>query len=957
MSADLISKFQKYSSEIAKHFVDYDPIKYNNVVASLAANVSSTNDIEKAGFMVIYEAVKSAGSIKMYLKNAYHRLDPEVYNFITQNSVKLQEFMDKFEHLNYFDHDYFSASTVVKVYLLRPQWGDDPIESPLQMYLRVSAYLYHHEGIEKVLVKVLEMARHKYTPASPGLLNEGTEKSQGSSCFLLELGDNLPSILGTGVRDAGLISQHKGGLGIGLGRIRHSAITGAGMSSGVVPIMRILDKLVQYVDQGGSRSGAGTGHLPIWHIDIWDFINSTNNFSQNHALRISHLNTSVWTYDLFMQRAVSGGLWTVFCPAKAPLFGKYGEEFEKTYLEYEKLAIETEIQYNKAVENYKTVRKLRISEKCTEDELYDALKSKLDHGKKRIDHKVYKARDLLKHISDLEMKSGFPYMMYGDSVNMKTNQKNIGTIDSSNLCQEICEVSTPDTIATCNLSSISLKAFVDCSKLVEFKTLLESIEVEYPDMSHEYVNQVIVAVVTSGIFNFRDLGHMARSVNENLNRVIDTNYYPCPEKTENTNIDTRPLGIGVSGLSDVFCKMKIPYESKCAEALNKGIFACIYFNCLTQSAALAARDGAYKHFDTGECTIETTNTISLTVNVPEENIITIHENADTGIHEVTMKGSPAANGFFQFDLWRFRAQVLKEKEYLDERIYHSTEDDDEPIDPIIWGQEILWVTNNDYSDLYESDKRGDPSEFDKCKYFCAPSWEDLSKVMMRTGLRNSLQTTVMPTASTAQKLRNTEATEAPSSNFYSRKVTTGTYIVSNPHLVKDLEELEIWSPLVIEYLVAFGGSLSNFKQFIKDFRTDFFENHEGHRYKQVMNKIDPLVEIYKTMFEISQKTVLKYARQRGIYIDQSQSTNVFMKDPTIAQVQGIHMYGWKLGLKTGLYYLRLKNAAEGGAFTLSAKMLEYSKRFEPTLIGPPDVDEAGPVCTLQQREEGCLSCQ
>jgi len=936
----------------------HDPVRYHNKASTLGKNISSTADISLAGRMVINEIVKAAGSLSLYLQTCKHRLHDSVYDFISENIDELQDVLDTHDELNYFDHDYFSGSTIVKLYLLRPHFGDSPVESPLQMYIRVMSFLYCKQGVGKVVTKFLELARHEYTPASPSLFNLGTKKPQGSSCFLLELGDDLDSILGTGVRDAGAISQHKGGLGIGLGRLRHSAIAGAGMASGVVPVARILDKLVTYVDQGGSRSGAGTAHLPAWHYDFWEFVNATNNFSQNHSLRLSHLNTSIVLFDLFFRRVLEkDGEWSVFCPAKAPLFGKYGDEFESTYLKYEKLAKEREAVFVSADSAYSNARNSLISGVCDETVVHKALTAKLAAEKRRIIHRTYNARSLLKHIANLEMKSGFPFTLHGDSINNKTNQANMGKVNSSNLCQEIMEVATPDTVASCNLHSVPLKTYVNKQNVCLLKARI-ALDVTAPRSTPEYTDQLIRAVRDSDAYNFSGLGHSTRSAVENLNLVIDRNYYPCPDKTEKLNKDSRPLGIGASGLSDVFCLLGFPYDSAEAEAMNKGIFACMYFNAVCASSALSRRDGAYYHFKNGEFDIEIATT-DFPGSLKPKNVRPSECNPDS-VSIATFEGSPASNGLFQFDLWSIRASALKAKGGLFEDVYRSR--DDVPVDPLSWGQKPLWAIGGDYGDLEPWDRRPDKSYADHAIQIAKPTWESARETMMTHGLKNSLLLTIMPTASTAQIMRNAESTEAHSSNFYNRTVSTGRYIVVNQHLVSDLEELGLWGDSTIEYLVAFDGTMKNFSKFVKDVASEFYPDVTVD--DALLVKLDVVFQKYKTMFEISQKTVLRYARQRGIYVCQSQSTNVFLEDPDLDQIMAVHTFGWKLGLKTGIYYLRQKGAADGAAFTLSARMLGYKRDIDSASgkVAPVAVveevteNDPSPSCTLAARMAGCDSC-
>jgi ribonucleotide reductase alpha subunit len=896
--------------------VNYEPEHFRNAVTALAGRMESTESIENAGKLVIAEVVRASGSLTTYLYNVGHRLSPRVKEFLSQNLSEFDSLLKDNAELNYRDHDFFSASTLAKSYLLRPDFGEMPVESPLQLYLRVASHLYAEEGVDRVKRAFFEMANHLYTHASPTLFNAGTKKPQGSSCFLMELGDDLDSILGTGVRDAGLISQHKGGLGIGLGRLRHSAIGDAGMASGVTPVARILDKMVTYVDQGGARAGAGNVYLPIWHIDIWDFVNSTNNFGQSQALRLQHLNTTIWMHDLFFSRVAKDEKWTVFCPAKASLFGLYGIEFEKAYIHFEALAAKREAEYEKAVEVYRAARQAQMADPDSAEKqrvTAEALTTKRFAKRDRIDHKVYSARDILNHISDVEIKSGFPFIMNGDAANAKTNQANIGKVNSGNLCVEICEVSTPSTTASCNLASISLRKYA--RKSID-KQPLDSTEA------------IVKSIAESGAYDFDALGASVRSIVENLDRVIEYNLYPVPDKTQDLNLLTRPLGIGVSGFDDAVKILDFEFESAEAEALNKAIFACMYFNALVASVNLAIVRGEYAEFRTGSFTLPR----ALSESPPPGTCQASSYYTEGLLVFETFSGSPASNGFLQFDLWDRDAGVKKVRGTLDEPIYRRS--DDIPISPKTWGQKAISLKDG------------------KASVIIKPTWESIRESVIKFGLRNSLLLTVMPTASTAQILRNAESTEVHASNIYTRTVTSGHYTIVNPHLVKDLEAIGLWNQHTISFLEAFGGSLEHFHDFVSNFQATKYPNVT---IGNVSDRLKFLKLKYKNMFEISQKVILRYSRQRAIYIDQSQSLNIHLMDPTKVQVQAVHTMGNKLGLKTGIYYLRQRNDDVASSFTLSAEMLKYKesvkgyKQIEKTPVAACPIDPAA-------RAE-CLSCQ
>jgi ribonucleoside-diphosphate reductase alpha subunit len=363
--------------------------------------------------------------------------------------------------------------------------------------------------------------------------------------------------------------------------------------------------------------------------------------------------------------------------------------------------------------------------------------------------KKVRARDVWDAILKSQVETGTPYMCYKDAANRKTNQKNIGTIKSSNLCVEIMEVSTPDETAVCNLASICLPTFVR----------------------------------DDGTFDFAKLCEVTGVVTRNLNRVIDKNYYPT-EAARKSNMRHRPIAIGVQGLADVFMMLGMSFDEPKARALNKQIFETIYHSALFESCELAKEDGPYE----------------------------------------TFAGSPASQGILQFDMWDVQPD---------------------------------------------------------------PPFNALKESIKTHGLRNSLLVAPMPTASTAQIMGNNEAFEPYTTNIYLRRTLAGEFVMLNKHLIKDLQSLGLWNSTIKTEIIRHGGSV-----------------------QQLTGVPENLKNIYRTAWEIPQKSILDMAADRGAYIDQSQSLNIFMENPTVAKLSSMHMYGWKKGLKTGMYYLRTRAKAK-----------------------------------------------
>jgi ribonucleoside-diphosphate reductase alpha chain len=606
-----------------------------------------------------------------------------------------------------------------------------------------------------------------FTHATPTLFNAGTNRPQMSSCFLLDIDDDsIPGIYKT-LSDCAKISQSAGGIGINIHKIRSkgSYIKGTnGNSNGIIPMLRVFNETARYVDQGGGkRKGSIAVYLEPWHADVYDFLDLRKNHGKEE-MRARDLFLAMWTPDLFMQRVEIDGDWSLFSPDQVPgLIDAYDTPNDKKFTElYEKYEKE-----GKAV-------------------------------------KVVKARDLWGKILSSQVETGTPYMLYKDACNYKSNQKNLGTIKSSNLCTEILEYTDKNEIAVCNLASIALPKFV----------VVPTGTVRSKDKKLRK-------------YDFQKLYDVTYQATVNLNQVIDVNYYPTPE-TKASNMKHRPIGLGVQGLADTFALMGLPFESDQAKKLNKDIFETIYFAALTASKDLAAKNGPYQSF----------------------------------------KGSPTSEGILQYDLWD--------------------------------------LTENDLSGMWD--------------------FNSLKEEIKQHGLRNSLLVAPMPTASTAQILGNNECFEPFTANLYKRNTLSGEYAIVNKHLVEDLVNLDLWNEKLRMRLIVENGSIQNIDEIPADIK-----------------------EIYKTVWEMKGKNLLDMARDRGYFIDQSQSLNMFMEDASVSKLTSAHFYGWKLGLKTGMYYLRTKPKAQAiKGLGVDASSLKE----EPTIVEQPAEEPA--QCRLDNPD--CLVC-
>lgn len=659
-----------------------------------------------------------------------------------------------------FAFDYFGFKTLEKSYLLKI---DGKIaERPQQMYMRVAVGI-HKNDMESVVKTYHLMSERWMTHATPTLFNAGTPKPQMSSCFLLTMKeDSIDGIYDT-LKQTAKISQSAGGIGLAIHNIRAtgSYIGGTnGTSNGIIPMLRVFNDTARYVDQGGGkRKGAFAIYLEPWHADVFEFLDLRKNHGKEE-MRARDLFFALWISDLFMKRVEANEEWSLFCPNEAPGLSEcWGEEFEKLYTQYEAA------------------------------------------GKAR---KTVKAQELWFKILDSQIETGTPYMLYKDAANRKSNQQNLGTIKSSNLCTEIMEYTSPDEVAVCNLASLALPRFV-----------------------------------IDGKFDHEKLFEVTYQVTKNLNAVIDNNYYPVPE-AKTSNMKHRPVGLGVQGLADVFIMLRLPFESELAKILNKNIFETIYFAAMTASKDLAKAEGAYQ----------------------------------------TYEGSPVSKGIFQFDMWG--------------------------------------VTPSNRWD-----------------------WTALKAEVKEYGVRNSLLVAPMPTASTSQIFGNNECFEPYTSNIYTRRVLSGEFIIVNKHLLKDLVNLGLWNNNMKNKIIAANGSIQNIDEIPAAIK-----------------------ELYKTVWEIKQRNLIDMAADRGAYICQSQSLNLFVDSPSASKLTSMHFYAWKKGLKTGMYYLRSQAAAQAVQFTVEKQGSQEVEPVIPTIseiknhtseiisdVEPVQTD--GPTCSM---EDGCISC-
>jgi len=657
-------------------------------------------------------------------------ISKDVHDFVQENKDKLNAAID---YNRDFEYDFFGFKTLERSYLLKVK--GKIVERPQHMLMRVSVGI--HVGDVDAAIETYNLMSQKYfTHATPTLFNAGTPRPQMSSCFLLTMkSDSIDGIFET-LKQCAMISKYAGGIGLAVHSIRatDSYIRGTnGNSNGLVPMLRVFNDTARYVDQGGGkRKGSFAIYLEPWHADIMEWLDLKKNHGKEEQ-RARDLFYALWIPDLFMKRVEADGMWTLMCPNECPgLHEVWGEKFEELYTKYEK------------------------------------------EGRGR---KPIKAQALWFKILESQIETGTPFMLYKDACNRKSNQQNLGTIKSSNLCTEIIEYTAPDEIAVCNLASVGLPTFVDRE---------------------------------TRKFDYHKLREVVKVMTKNLNKVIDRNFYPV-EEAKVSNMRHRPIGLGVQGFADALMLMRLPYESEAASYVNKKVFETIYYAAVEASMESAMKEGPYS----------------------------------------TWAGSPAQQGKLQFDLWGLPPLSKV------------------PVPPSL--------------------KEVEGPQWD---------WDTLKAKVVTHGLRNSLLVAPMPTASTSQILGNNESFEPYTSNIYYRRVLSGEFFCVNQHLLNDLIARSLWSNDLKQLLIAHNGSVQNIDVIPAD-----------------------LKELYKTVWEIKQKAVIDMAADRGPYIDQSQSLNIYMQTATFAKLSSMHFYGWKKGLKTGVYYLRTQSAADPIKFTVDKSVV------------------------------------
>lgn len=782
----------------------YEDLSIENKLCSLLVNLLNAGDNFIANVDMLQNNTNKFGEKKPLL-------DSDYYNFILKNSEKILDIIEKHKNTPSFQLSYFGFETLKNKYLIKSGEYQENIDF---LWMRIASFVKRDkwDELEKMYVN---LKQGYYIHATPTLFNAGTINHQVASCFLLGTDDNIESIFQS-VAECAKISKFAGGIGLHISNIRsnNSYIHGTnGTSNGIIPMLKVYNSTARYIDQGGGkRNGAFAIYLECWHSDIFEFLLLKKNVGLDEV-RARDLFYALWVSDIFMECVEKDKDWYLMNPSDCPdLHNSWGKEFEKNYKNH--------------IDNNNFVKKVS-------------------------------ARHLWLEICKIQIETGTPYILYKDNCNKLSNQKNLGTISSSNLCCEIIQYSDFKEYAVCNLASIGLSKFLVENKNIEkidrvfvlgkrncsfcdlSKHFLKkfNINFEYTDLITDENKHLLKGTSFPNIyiqlkgetemkfiggfidlwtnfltyeFDYEHLSEITQELVVNLNDIIDKNMYPI-EKCKISNMKNRPLGIGIQGLADVFMKLLIPYDSQKAREINMKIFETMYFSAIKKSVELAKIDK--KPYD-------------------------------------SFKGSDLSKGIFHFELY----------------------------------------------DDYDEWKKSYSFNYD---------WESLRKDVLKYGVKNSLFLAPMPTASTSQILNNTESFEPLTSNFYLRRTSDGEFYVMNRNMQEILKAIHKWNHDMQTRLIFDKGSL-------------------------IQNETIPsfIKQIYRTVWEIPQKHCIEMAADRQRFIDQSQSMNIYLTNPSIDLLTKIHFYGWKKKLKTGSYYIRTRNMNSSQNFAMNIEDEQNMKECE-----------------------------
>jgi ribonucleoside-diphosphate reductase alpha subunit len=757
-----------------------------------------------------------------------------------------------------YNYDYFGFKTLEKAYLLKV--NNTIIERPQDMLLRVAITL-QQGNIDNIMSTYIMMAKGQYTHASPTLFNAGTNHMQLSSCFLLGTKDDLSSITHTWDSCA-MISKWAGGIGLSISSIRgkNSIIKGTnGNSNGIVPFLKVFNEIARWIDQGGKRPGSIAVYLEPHHPDIFEFLDLRKNFG-SETERARDLFLALWISDLFMKQVENDSDWYLMSSNTCPgLEDVYGDAYDNLYWSY--------------------VKENKYSMKIPARKLWNA-------------------------ILEAQIETGMPYINFKDNVNHKSNQKNIGIIRCSNLCSEIVQYSDDKEYAVCNLASISLTKFVE-----KYKFDMDTNKMEFVVYTKENCKYCTYAknYLSNNMITIKEIPY-SEDNNSTLKVLLKDKNITYPQIFLNRGNQCEYIG----GWSDLYKKTagtfnfdelyKISYEA--TVNLNNVIDINYYPVPETKLSNM-------KHRPIG-LGIQGLADALVLMRIPFDSDEAIEFNAHM-METIYLASVTASN-----DMARSRYEGMKElisistdftlPEYYDRNIviadsnlnniYHMMKPCKYELNKNIDSMTIGAYSTFDGSPMSQGLFQFDMWKLDNNKLKYREKWDTLRESVMKYGTRNSMLTALMPTASTSQILGNNECFEFFTNNIYSRKTQAGTFVMVCKYLVDDMIKVGLWSKEIKDHIIAMNGSIQNI-----DVPAEF-------------------KALYKTIWEIKQSWVLKAAAARGPFVDQTQSMNIFMGEPDYMRLSSSHFWGWKNGLKTGMYYLRTKPSSDAIKFTIDPKLLK-----------------------------------
>ena len=849
----------------------------NTDYGELASRISISN-IHKNTLPSFTDSIKYLYENKVY--NGRTIVAKYLYDIVAHNRIKIDSAIDDSAD---YDIDYFGFKTLEKSYLLRI--NGKIIERPQYLFMRV-ALCIHRDNVDNAIDTYKMLSSKYYTHATPTLFNAGTINEQLASCFLIAMKDDSICGIYDTLKECALISKHAGGIGLHIHNIRgkNSYINGTnGTSNGIIPMLKVFNDTAKYVDQGGGkRNGSFAIYMEPWHADICEFLELKKNHG-NEDERARDLFYGMWMPDLFMERVKSDSMWTLMCPSECPgLSDKWGPEFVELYERYEK------------------------------------------EGKGR---EQIKAQKLWYQIITSQIETGTPYLLYKDACNRKSNQQNLGTIKSSNLCTEIVEYTSPDETAVCNLASISLSSFVEDIKYSDSrKSKLTSEHIiifckddcKYCDLSVDLLKKVNVSYTVVKVHDAKKRQEIYMGIDEEHDVTVNTFpqilkttnkvYIDLYENMKNRDIIEKCEYIG--GYEKLIIHFRPTFNfTKLVEVvktmtvnLNKVIDYNYY-------PVETARNSNIRHRPIGIGVQGLANVffkMYMDFSSAEARKLNkdIFESIYWGAVNKSMELSRARGMLIE----EYNSNVDKLNNFIEDdqdenmRNLYSVKELKEKLHPLLDGELNRESHLGSYSSFIGSPMHDGKFQFnlwgeedDNSRY----SWSTLRGDVMKYGIRNSLLVAPMPTASTSQILGNFECFEPVISNIYLRRVLAGEYMVVNKYLIDELTKLQIWDDTMKDRIILSGGSV------------------------QTIPGIPDYVKgLFKTAWEIKQKVLIDMSADRGRYICQSQSLNLFLENPDFGKITSMHFYAWKQGLKTGMYYLRTKAASKALQFTIDPRLTE-----------------------------------